>query len=79
MRLLSSNLLTCWSTFSGVDEHCETRKTSGTTLPPYWGWVQDARYAGQRKIHGETLDVWEYRVCHLFYKCRELYITLHTI
>ncbi|XP_065893001.1 uncharacterized protein [Dysidea avara] len=45
---------------SGTDEHCEMRKTNGTTLPPYWGWVKDAHYYGQRKVREETLEVWEY-------------------
>ena len=52
-------------TFSGADEHCEMRKTNGTTLPPYWGWLKEAHYAGQRKVREMTLDVWEYRVCYL--------------
>ena len=57
-------------TFSGTDEHCEMRKTNGTTLPPYWGWVKDAHYYGQRKVREETLEVWEYdHVCCLSDQC----------
>ena len=47
--------------FSVGDEHCEVRKVNGS-LPPYWGWLDDAKYAGQRVVREETLDVWVQRV-----------------
>ena len=49
------------------DNHCEPIKRTGT-LPPYWGWVQNATYAGKMKQKSMVLDKWEYSVsrCILF-------------
>ena len=49
------------------DDHCEPIKRTGT-LPPYWGWVQNATYVGKMMQKHMELDKWEFSVsrCILF-------------
>ena len=32
-------------------------------LPLFWDWVEQAKYAGTRKYHERTLDIWQFEVC----------------
>ena len=50
-----------------TDDHCELIKRTGT-LPPFWGWVQQAIYVGKMMQKYVELDKWEYSVsrCALF-------------
>lgn len=50
---------------SGEQRHCEVRKVNSTTLPPYWEWVQHAKYMGKIEKGGMTLDIWGYHVSNL--------------
>jgi len=51
---------------SGEDVHCKMRKTNSTTLPPYWGWVKEATYAGLKPFYEQMLQAWAYdEVCYL--------------
>lgn len=45
----------------GTEKHCEPEKVTGE-LPPFWGWVMEAKYDGTRKFHERTLDIWKYQV-----------------
>lgn len=47
---------------NGTDHHCEPEKVSGG-LPLFWDWVEQAKYAGTRKYHERTLDIWQFEVC----------------
>lgn len=47
---------------NGTDHHCEPEKVSGG-LPLFWDWVEHAKYAGTRKYHERTLDIWQFEVC----------------
>jgi len=29
-------------------------------MPPNWGWVKDAKYAGKHRIDGEPFELWRY-------------------
>ena len=41
------------------DNHCEPIKRTGS-LPPYWGWVQQATYVGKMMQKHVELDKWEF-------------------
>ena len=62
-----------------ADNHCEPIKRTGT-LPPYWGWVQQATYAGKMMQKHVELDKWEYSVsrCALFRWWSKTY-TVHVL
>ena len=47
---------------SGDQMHCEVKKVDGTTLPPYWDWVQRAHYMGKKEFKNMTYDIWEAHV-----------------
>lgn len=43
------------------DVHCQLEKVSGN-LPPFWGWVPNATYEGNKTFHEVVYDVWQYTV-----------------
>ena len=53
---------------SGDQEHCEVKKVNSTTMPPYWEWLDYAKYMGQRRVREQVLDLWGFEVSCSFIK-----------
>lgn len=43
------------------DVHCQLEKVSGN-LPPFWAWLPNATYEGNKTFHEVVYDVWQYTV-----------------
>ena len=41
--------------------HCEVRKVNNT-LPPYWQWVERAKFLGRSEYRNELVDTWDVTV-----------------
>ena len=48
---------------SGDQLHCEVRKVNNT-LPPYWEWVQRAKFVGKLEYRNELVDIWDVTVSY---------------
>ena len=59
--LLKPNFRNTLMCRNGTDHHCAPEKVSGQ-LPPFWDWLMYAKYAGTRKYHERTLDIWQFEV-----------------